>query len=301
MNVSKTYTLASSSFRISVPEELAVETIFRQYSPFEGEGDKLLTSLEFKTTGDFLAFKAPFRFTRYNEEAPYLWLALEPVAQETKVVAGFSNTKLAPQGLFLPSLDFSQAEIVVPGNVDRFLASFVINNSAMIAYSYTASRFKTLLIHASLVVKDGKAYAFLGRSGTGKSTHARLWLENLPGARLLNDDNPVIYIKEGRVFASGSPWSGKTPCYINEEYPLAGIVRLNQAPQNKIVRLGSLQSYAALLPSCSCMKWDSRQSKAVSDTVMEVVSEVPVWHLDCLPDADAAHLCYKTISNASKK
>lgn len=296
MNVSKTFTLASSAFSITVPEKLALDTVFRQYCPFEGAGGDLLTSLHLTTTSDFLAFKAAYNFTRYNEEAPYLWLALESVDNAVKVVAGFSNTKPAPQGIFIPSPDFSHAEIVIPDSDDLHLASFMINNSAMIAYSYTASRFKKLLIHASLVVKDGKAYAFLGRSGTGKSTHARLWIDHLPGARLLNDDNPVIYVKDGRVYASGSPWSGKTACYINEEYPLAGIVRLNQAPQNKIVRLASLQAFAALLPSCSCMKWDPRQSKDVSDTVEAVIAQVPLWHLDCLPDAAAARLCYETIS-----
>ena len=97
---------------------------------------------------------------------------------------------------------------------------------------------------------------FLGRSGTGKSTHSRLWLESIEGTELLNDDNPVIRVTDGQAFIYGTPWSGKTPCYKNEVLPLKAVVRLSQAPHNKIERLSPLQSYASLMPACSCMRWD---------------------------------------------
>ena len=93
---------------------------------------------------------------------------------------------------------------------------------------------------------------FLGPSGTGKSTHARLWLQYIDGTELVNDDNPVVRIyQDGAATVFGSPWSGKTPCYRNVRYPLGGIVMLSQAPYNKIHRLGGLQAYIALVPSIS--------------------------------------------------
>ena len=63
----------------------------------------------------------------------------------------------------------------------------------------------------------------MGKSGTGKSTHSRLWLENVPGATLLNDDNPIVRLTLVGAIVYGSPWSGKTPCYKNESAPLAGV------------------------------------------------------------------------------
>ncbi len=82
---------------------------------------------------------------------------------------------------------------------------------------------------------------FLGPSGTGKSTHASLWLENVEGTELVNDDNPVVRIlDDGSIKVYGSPWSGKTPCYLNVNYPLGGIVNLIQASHNKISRLGGI-------------------------------------------------------------
>ena len=70
---------------------------------------------------------------------------------------------------------------------------------------------EAIAIHSSTIECEGRAVLFLGESGTGKSTHTRLWQEHIPGARLLNDDSPIIRMYQGQATAFGSPWSGKTP------------------------------------------------------------------------------------------
>ena len=113
---------------------------------------------------------------------------------------------------------------------------FAIDNAAMLLYAFATADLKTLEMHASVIVKDGYGQLFLGHSGTGKSTHARLWQETYPDAWLLNDDNPVVRVMpEGEVRVYGSPWSGKTPCYKQAFAPVRGIVKLSQAPDRKSV------------------------------------------------------------------
>lgn len=173
---------------------------------------------------------------------------------------------------------------------------FVLNNALMLLYAlFTATR-NTLLIHASVAVADDKGYVFLGKSGTGKSTHTRLWLNNISGAWLLNDDNPVVKIEnDGSVMVYGSPWSGKTPCYRNEKATLGAVVRLSQAPHNSIRRLSGVQAYAALAPSASSMKWDRAMADGLHNTLSGVIQSVGVFHLECLPDADAAFICHDAV------
>ena len=138
---------------------------------------------------------------------------------------------------------------------------------------------------------------FLGKSGTGKSTHARLWLENIPDTELMNDDNPAVRVKpDGTAVVYGTPWSGKTPCYRNVSAPLGGIVLLSQAPYNKIVRLNGIGAYAAVVPSISGKRWDARIADGLHETENALASNIPVWHLDCLPDANAALICKETIT-----
>lgn len=165
-----------------------------------------------------------------------------------------------------------------------------------IAYGLATLPLQTVAIHTSVIQYKGKTVLFLGESGTGKSTHTRLWRENIDGAVLLNDDSPILRIIDGKPWMFGSPWSGKTPCYKKESYPLAACVRLSQAPHNKIRRLSIAQGYAAIHPSCPPdFAYDDTLYDHISNTIGDVLGQVPMYHLECLPDADAARLSSQTI------
>lgn len=178
------------------------------------------------------------------------------------------------------------------GNMDSRLLRF----ACWIAYGVATVPFKTVAIHTSSILYRGKAVFFLGESGTGKSTHTRLWRENIEGAVLLNDDSPILRVIDGKPWVYGSPWSGKTPCYKNESYPLAACVRLSQAPYNKIERLSVSRGYGALHPSCPpCFAYDDSLYDSISGVLSNLLSTVPVYHLACLPNGDAARLSCETI------
>lgn len=165
-----------------------------------------------------------------------------------------------------------------------------------IGYGLVTLPHQTIAIHTSVIQYKERTVLFLGESGTGKSTHTRLWREHIEGAVLLNDDSPILRIVDGEVRMFGSPWSGKTPCYKQENYPLAACVRLSQAPYNKIQRLNIPQAYGALHPSCPPdFAYDSALYDYIGGTIGEVLSKVPIYHLACLPDADAARLSCSTV------
>ncbi len=182
--------------------------------------------------------------------------------------------------------------VFIKGNLSLRLFRFAL----WIGYGLMTAAKGTIAIHSSCIVSDEKAVIFLGESGTGKSTHTRLWRETIPGAFLLNDDSPIIRVINGSVWVYGSPWSGKTPCYKQERYPLAGCVRLSQAPYNKIQKLHVIKGYAALHPSCPPeFAYDDRLYKHISSTLGTILKQVPVYWLECLPNGEAAILSYKTV------
>ena len=151
-------------------------------------------------------------------------------------------------------------------------------------------------VHSSTVVCDGRAVMCLGESGTGKSTHTRLWLENIGGTHLLNDDSPILAVEDEEVVVYGSPWSGKTHCYRQERRPVAAFLRLEQKPYNKIERLGVLQSFAALQPSCPpCLAREEHCMDRLVHFISDVIERSAVYRMGCLPDADAARMSHDTI------
>ena len=141
--------------------------------------------------------------------------------------------------------------------------------------------------------EEAKGYLFLGHSGTGKSTHARMWLQAFPDAWLLNDDNPILRVMDnGEVRVYGSPWSGKTPCYKNQYVRVGGIVKLSQAPHNKLRKLSLPEAYAYILSSASGLKVESKMTDSMHETIKHVVTHVGCYHLDCLPNTEAAEVCF---------
>ena len=146
-------------------------------------------------------------------------------------------------------------------------------------------------IHASAVAYKGKGYLFLGKSGTGKSTHAALWLQHIAGTEHINDDNPILRIVEGKAYVYGSPWSGKTPCYKDVGYPIGGVVRLEQAPVNEFYRLDGVQAFIALMPGCAVIKQDKRLYAALCDRLAWLAEQVTIGRMKCRPDREAAMVC----------
>lgn len=201
----------------------------------------------------------------------------------------FLHEKL--MGVLVCSNDYRQGDIYAENS-----NLFGVNNALMVMYALATANKQTALFHSSVVSFQDKAYMFLGKSGTGKSTHSRLWLKYIEGTELINDDNPVVRIHDdGSILVYGSPWSGKTPCYRNVSYPLGAIVLLEQAPQNVIRRLKPLEAYAALMISISGKRWDSRVAEGLHETENLLVTHASIWHLDCLPDEDAARVCNEMV------
>ena len=196
--------------------------------------------------------------------------------------------------LLITNKDFSDCRCALNGNYN--MRSFGLNNALMLIFAFAGAHKQTLLIHASLVRNNNFGYAFIAKSGTGKSTQVSMWLRHIAGSDLMNDDNPIIRCIDNEFWIFGSPWSGKTPCYRNIKARLGAITRIDRATTNSVDKLPPIQAFASLLPSCSSMKWDSDIYNAICDTITKIVETTSIYTLHCLPNKEAAEVCYKAIS-----
>ena len=296
MENSYKYVVAGHPFEVTLPEGFSKEDHLSSYEPFicTDESVQPLFRLRVEFADDLHEANPGQVKDVMNDEAPYFWLFEEI---EGRYNFGFSYTKSRPDCILKPSEDYSDNVVYIPRQYASRLLEFALSNSMMLLYTFNTSPYDTLMIHASVIAYEGKGYVFLGRSGTGKSTHSRLWLENIEGTWLLNDDNPVIRVIDGAVNVYGTPWSGKTPCYKNEHYELAGCVRLSQAPYNHIRKLPVLQAYGAIHPSCPPeFAYDPALYDHISGFIGQLLSKVPFYHLACLPDEEAARLSCTTLT-----
>lgn len=170
------------------------------------------------------------------------------------------------------------------------------STAVAIAYSIAGAAAGALLAHASCVELQGRAYLFIGRSGAGKSTHARMWLKQFVEAQLINDDHPIVRVVDGETVAFGSPWSGKGQCYRNVKVPVAGIVRIIKSDTNRVERLGVARAYASLASSFSAVSWASELVGDIHNALEALVRSVPVIDLYCRPEPKAAETAYREFS-----
>ncbi len=179
---------------------------------------------------------------------------------------------------------------------DSFWALSAFANAMILSYITYTIPHNTLLLHASAILKDGQAHLFIGKSGTGKSTHSRMWQQALPDAQLLNDDHPVVRCHDnGEVIAYGSPWSGKTPCYRNLSAPLRGIIRIKRASHNKLTRLKPIHGYASVMSSCAGVQWSKELASARATSLESIITRIGCYEMECLPNNEAARSCYDSL------
>ena len=142
------------------------------------------------------------------------------------------------------------------------------------------------VLHSSFIAAEGKAILFTAPSGTGKSTQAALW-EQYRSAEVINGDRSAVRVTDSGIVACGIPFAGSSNICKNKTLPLAAIVYLKQAPENRIRRLRGAESFCRIWEGCSVNTWDKADVAAVSDTVQQVIGAVPVFELACTPDERA--------------
>lgn len=279
------FEVADAKFSVSLPVEKDVTKLLPSFMPFRAaDGEE---------HGEML-----FAFTAVNRALPDEDAVLREESNNdmgyVRIYSRRDGYRLTMQYTDAVSVMHSSAAFDhVEANIrwDDTCAAEILSSMLRIVYSQAILSHSGVSLHASAVMLGGKGFLFMGKSGTGKSTHAALWQRSFGGCELLNDDNPVLRISDGAVRVYGTPWSGKTPCYKNKNCPVAGIVRLQQAKENIFTLLEDVQAFTALLPGCSALRCDAALHDKLCNTLVAITEMVPVGGLQCLPNEDAATVC----------
>jgi serine kinase of HPr protein (carbohydrate metabolism regulator) len=155
--------------------------------------------------------------------------------------------------------------------------------------------YDTVLFHGSCIAVDGAAYLFAAKSGTGKSTHTRLWREYLgERAFMVNDDKPLIRVQDGRALVFGTPWDGKHHLSRNTAVPLRALCILQRAARNSIEPVSAAQSLPMLLQQVY-RPADGEALKKTLALVESLATSVSLWRLGCNMDIEAAQIAYNAM------
>ena len=187
-----------------------------------------------------------------------------------------SDSEYAYEGLPIPH--FSQGVLEITA-VYRKIAEQMIQYGSMV-------------FHGSVIAVDGQGYLFTAKSGTGKSTHTRLWRELLgEKAVMVNDDKPILHVTDDGVTVYGTPYNGKHRLGNDISVPLKAICILQRAEENHIEPIGKSEAYAMLLQQV----YRPQNGKAMRDTLLlidKMAELVSFYRLGCNMDISAAETAY---------
>jgi hypothetical protein len=161
--------------------------------------------------------------------------------------------------------------------------------------------FNTLLFHGSVIAVNGEGYLFTAKSGTGKSTHTRLWREMLGDrAIMVNDDKPFLNVINDGVRVYGSPWNGKHGIGNNINVPLKAICILERGEYNEISRITAKEAVPMLLQQ-SNRPMQSRLLPKYLDLLEKIAENTAFYRLKCNMEPQAAMISYQTMSGDVKE
>lgn len=196
--------------------------------------------------------------------------------------AAFAVTQLFENG----NIDI----LVLPAYLSYFTGSTGIFNR--IGMETLLLQHHGLLLHASLIKYKEQTIAFAGPSGVGKSTHAQIWKQHLD-AQIINGDRAALRKTADGWVGFGSPYAGTSGIFRNDSAPLAAIVVLRQATENRLQQLSTAEAFRHIYPELSVHHWDKTFVEKATDLCLQLLQETPVYLLECRPEESAARLVEK--------
>ncbi len=148
------------------------------------------------------------------------------------------------------------------------------------------------LLHCSVLAYKKEGYAFLGRSGTGKSTHTKLWLRHLENCKIVNGDKPIIEYRNGEFIAYGTPWMGKEHWGENTSVPLKGLCFLQQEKENSIRKL-TVSEFSTRLFTQILLPSEEENAAATLELADKLVTTLPSYLLGCTISEEAVKVCFE--------
>ena len=161
--------------------------------------------------------------------------------------------------------------------------------------------YDTVLFHGSVIAVDGEGYLFTAKSGTGKSTHTRLWREMLGDrAVMVNDDKPFLRVMPDYIRVYGSPWNGKHGIGNNIDVPLKAICILERGEQNEIQQISANEAVSMLLQQSNRPQQPALLPKYL-DILESISQKTAFYRMKCNMDPEAALIAYQTMSGYVKE
>lgn len=214
----------------------------------------------------------------YKKDNNYLWIQ--------------NNSAKHPIIAFEIDKDFRQCNLI--WDVTNTNGKYVFEYFGRI-FPYFALTMDSIVLHGVLMEYHGKGIIISAPSGTGKTTHARMW-RDYKNTLIVNGDKSLCVKKNGRWTGYGMPWCGTSGEYINRSVGIQAVVILEQSESNSIQRLSTFDGFKRSIQNVLFPTWDSSLNIKAIDLLNDIVNSVPVYNLKCRPDLESVEILERELN-----
>ena len=187
-------------------------------------------------------------------------------------------------------------------NIEIWIDEDTFTDAATAEYVYTgmiflelAQRHGLLPLHGSAINYKGDVILFSAPSGTGKSTHARMWKHLYKDdVSWVNDDKPLLEVTDEGIFVYGAPFSGQYSSNTNERKPLKAIVFLQQGITDKVEVLNEKDALTNLIKNTLRPSEEALWDQALKH-FDQIIKDVPIYMLHASLSTSAVKAIKKEI------
>lgn len=158
------------------------------------------------------------------------------------------------------------------------------------AFFFHMLKFGRIAIHSASILYNNKVWLFAAKSGTGKSTHVKMWDKKLYPHEGYNGDLVVCYLEGDKIIAANVPWSGTSNIYSNQKAIAGGILFLKRDAENKVCTVSEDEACIQIVSSCLTPTWNRELFEQNMNTVEAIVKKINYGILFCRPDEEAARV-----------
>jgi hypothetical protein len=153
-----------------------------------------------------------------------------------------------------------------------------------------------IIFHGVVLAVNGEGYLFTAKSGTGKTTHARLWIKNILNSRIINGDKPLIKVNGSDIIAYGTMWCGKENYGVNQHVPLKALCILERGAENQITPVSDSSAFPVLYQQTHHLENPVDMAKALR-LLSQLTQSVSLFRLKCNMEDEAAFVSYQAMRN----
>lgn len=167
-------------------------------------------------------------------------------------------------------------------------------------FSYAVLNHDACVLHGVVMEYNGMGILVTAPSGTGKTTHTRMWRDR-ENALIINGDRCLCRKVDGKWYAYGMPWSGSSGEYINRKVLINAIVSLKQDSYNHVKSMTALEGTLCLMQRIFAPVWACDMQNSAFDIAEELGSAIPMLELYCRPDFESVDVLKEAILNLEKE